>query len=220
MELTEQHRKILGELSKINTQVWFTSDILSVVDESGTMGAFYNWGVKLKEEFAIYDLSTVLSALKLYKEGQNIMIEESAVEFKISCGAMKTSFRCVDKIDVRVAQNKDFYVKVMEDPKNVFEISADIMMAIKEHACTVKASHIVFEGNKITAMDIDGTVEDSFVYELDKSVNMTYLPILTENFLKIINGSYKIRNNKVLSEFVDTNGLVTYYIAGSQKKNH
>jgi hypothetical protein len=220
MELTEQHRKVLGELSKINAQVWFSSDTLCLKDNEGTMAAFYNWGVKLKKEFGIYDLPTVLSTLKIYKDDQNLKVEEGISEntLTISCGSMKTVHRCTDKKNISTPQPKEFYIKVLEDPKDFIEISADVFMAIKEHAGAIKVPQIVFEGNKITAIDIDGTMEDNFVYELDKSVNMTRLPILTENFMKIINASYRIRNNGVLAEFCDTNGLVTYYVAGAQEK--
>lgn len=219
MILDEQKVKILTELAKINSQVWFTSDTLSFVDNAGTIAAMYDWGIKLEKEegFGIADLATLLSLLKLYKNTPTII--EGDTELVIAEGSKKIHYRyVVEKSCINQPKNKAHYEKAMGNPEMEIDISSELLSDIKINASILKTPHIVFEGNKITAMDIDLVNENSFVYELPENIKLPRIAIFTENIAKIINGNYKFSTNGILAKFVDSNNILTVYTVGAAKK--
>ncbi len=192
MVLSEKNLKILKSVSQINSQIYFVNDELAISINVKDMVCFYPWGVKLEQEFGIYDVNELLSLISLYKtptisEKEN---KNKIADFlTIKDGKHTTKYKYTAKNLITIPPTRktlfDGASKKISDTISTFTLAKQDLETIKKNASILKSPHIKFEGQKIISYDNGNSSCNVYEHDISASADIPEIVISTDNLQKL-----------------------------------
>jgi hypothetical protein len=209
MKFTSEQVSILKTLSKINEQMYFTSNTLGLSSNDKNCIVYYDWDVIWKKSFGIYDMKSFLSVLSLYKEPELIEEETNII---IKEGREKTTIKHTSKQCIICPPDKEtIFTSINNQNKlhDTFKITKDEMSHLLLQTNVLKTQHIVFNVNEITSLNKNNSAVTNFTLQIE-GMNSPEKTLDRTHFVNMRESSYtvKIMDNVVI--FTDDVNKITY----------
>lgn len=208
MILSEKILKIMKNFSEINSSILLREgNLLSTISPSKTIVGKSAVDVDFPRTCGIYDISTFLSALSLFKNPE--------IEFEESYCTIKQGN---NKIRYMYANPKVILVPpdTIKMPKSIidFTMSSEMYLECIKAMSILNTPYMVITGenNKLSleSYDIENPTSDRYTVEIG-DCNKEFSAVFEAENLKIIPGNYQVSIANGISYF--KSDIVEYYIA-------
>ena len=202
MNLSEDNKDILKALSKVNDQVFFTSNTLGMASNDDEMIAYYDYGIIVnmpdakQTGFGIYNLGEFLQIVDSYDEPT---LTEGANSITISEDDAVNEYRYSDEECIKQPPSKnDFFngnkatgAAAQPAADSTFQLSKSDIEKIQKQATILRSPHIKFDADQIIATDVD-----------DSSCNTYSKTILPDNPIEEVFVDSKKFNAIIAKDYV------------------
>ncbi len=207
-------------MTSINPQMFFQSDTLGVASNDKEIVAYYDYKIKLTNDFGIYDVNSLLSILSLYGSP---VIEVGVSKLVIKEGKSKNEYRFTQKNCIVVPPSKKIMLEGTDEvpakvdkPTSTFSFTKTEFENLQKQISILKVPNVVFEKKQALATDVDNSSCNTYAIDVAPDKDITKVSISSEKLAMIEPDDYVVGlNDKTVTLKGKTNPL-TYVIVAQE----
>ena len=217
MKLSSETIGVLKNFGNINSGIFLKKGkTIKTVSSHKNILAQATIPDEIPADFGIYDLNEFLSVVSLHKDDLNLEFDSKNVVISGLKGRSKIKYRSCDATMLVVPPEKTLE---LSNPEIQFDLSLEDFRWILDAANVLGSPQISVEsdGTKVTlnTLDVsnDSAHTESLELEVEGSGNKYRMVFKTENFSKVLPGSYEVKiSSKGISHFKNKKTSVEYWI--------
>jgi len=217
MKLSSETIGVLKNFGNINSGIFLKKGkTIKTVSSHKNILAQATIPDEIPADFGIYDLNEFLSVVSLHKDDLNLEFDSKNVVISGLKGRSKIKYRSCDATMLVVPPEKTLE---LSNPEIQFDLSVEDFRWILDAANVLGSPQISVEsdGTKVTlnTLDVsnDSAHTESLELEVEGSGNKYKMVFKTENFSKVLPGSYEVKiSSKGISHFKNKKTSVEYWI--------
>lgn len=216
MKISNETLEVLKNFSQINTGLVVKSGSeINTISPQKNILARAKVSESFPTEFAIYDLTSLLGVLSMYKDSPEVNFGKESLTVSGYGGRSNIVYRYTEKSLILTPPEKNL---ALPSEDVTFTLSTDDLTHLKRAAAVLQSPEIKVdvEDGKIfvSAIDMKNNAANIMRLEIGETSASALSVILKTENLKIMDSTYNVVIcTKGISKFESTDGKLTYWIA-------